>query len=510
MSNQGGGAHFIGRYHIVGTIGQGSMGVVYKAMDPVIHREVALKTLYKGVGQKEGIFEKIRQEARLAGKLRHQNIVRVYEVNTVGEHPYVVMDLVEAHGLDTIIVKEVGLEWRRVLKILEQVASALDYAHREGVIHRDIKPANILIGADDVVSIVDFGVAALIDSFQRDKVGEAETPIVGSPGYMSPEQIRNESLDARSDLFSLGVVAFEMLFGTRPFPGKTAIEVIAGILNKEPRSTRSIRSELPEEVDLFFQKALAKNRSQRFQSGTQFIQELRLTLTTIPASSSAETLGLKESRDAKKNAEHDPHQELLLRATAVARAQQRFRISLWLSITALCGLALAFLWTVYMVTSGHQELIAHIPSVIDRGEPVDELTSIKLINLIRDKTVPEARYKRLLQELAVRPLPESRDLLVQALLDGRTEVRILAIHLLVSGKYPDIKERLMLHSEDQDSRVRLAVFQGIATIADPVEVHELFMRKATKERNSEIREFMLGFLKRNEKNKAKIPLPNPR
>lgn len=275
----------IGKYKVTGVLGRGSMGIVYKAQDPEIGRTVAIKVLRKrsdgATPQQGGDLELFKSEARAAGNLRHPNIITVFEVNTDGETPYIVMDYVMGEGLDRLISRGAKLEPAIALSYLQQIAAGLDHAHSNGIIHRDIKPSNIRIDNQGVAYVLDFGVALITSAVYGD-AGK----IVGSPAYMSPEQFLNEKLDYRSDLFSLGVVAFECFTSKRPFPGKSFKELAANILKTRPLSIQEIVKELPLSLEAELEKALAKDPEQRFQSGAAMTEAF------------AQALGLKSNAGA--------------------------------------------------------------------------------------------------------------------------------------------------------------------------------------------------------------------
>ena len=246
------------------------MGVVYKAEDPEIGRVVAIKTLRSLVsGQQTSVDQAIKRfsmEARSAGSLRHPNIITIFEINRDGNIPYMVMDYIEGQGLDAIIDSHGQLSPATMIHYLSQVAGALDYAHSRGVTHRDIKPSNIFIDQNDSAYILDFGVATISGGPRV----TAET-ILGTPGYMSPEQILNTEVDHRTDLFSLAVVAFECLSAERPFPGDNFTTVINSILNGKPLSLTQLVPGIALTLEAQFERAFSRDRDQRFQTAEEMI-----------------------------------------------------------------------------------------------------------------------------------------------------------------------------------------------------------------------------------------------
>ena len=263
----------IGKYEIIGTLGRGSMGMVYKAKDPEIGRTVAIKVLRRIAATSalsaEAALERFKIEARSSGNLRHPHIITVFDVNSLDDSPYLVMDFIEGEGLDQTLERNTRLENEQALNFLGQIASGLDYAHSRGVIHRDIKPSNIIVDRNLSCYILDFGVASIGSS--EPKQGE---PIMGTPGYMSPEQILNNKLDARADIFSLAVVAFELLAGQRPFKGNDFTAVVSNILANKRLSICEIVPSLPLALDAVFERALAREAADRFQSARELVAAL--------------------------------------------------------------------------------------------------------------------------------------------------------------------------------------------------------------------------------------------
>jgi len=216
----------LGRYEILSELGQGAMGTVYLGKDPKINREVAVKTLrYEEVpSQLEEVKARFFREAEAAGKLTHPNIVTIFDVGEDHDMAYIAMELLNGEDLSNYCLKGNLLPVKRVLGIISSVAEALSYAHSQGVVHRDIKPANIILLINDQVKVADFGIARVMD------ISETQTGVVfGTPAYMSPEQIAGKKVDGRSDLFSLGVVFYELLTGEKPFKGDSITEVMYAI-----------------------------------------------------------------------------------------------------------------------------------------------------------------------------------------------------------------------------------------------------------------------------------------
>jgi len=264
----------LGRYQITGTLGKGAMGLVYKGVDPAINRPVALKTIRLDfVNDPEELAElkeRLHREAQAAGKLSHPNIVTIYDVGSEGHLQYIAMECLEGQTLEHMIKKKVKFNYRIIAQILIQICTALDYAHSQGIVHRDIKPANIMVLSDYRIKVMDFGIAR-IDSNSMTKTGIA----MGTPNYISPEQLKGLKTDLRADIFSLGVVMYEMLLGRRPFKGENITSLIYAILNKEPEKPSNINPQIPLLFDHIIEKALKKNPQERYQKATELVVDLK-------------------------------------------------------------------------------------------------------------------------------------------------------------------------------------------------------------------------------------------
>lgn len=278
----------IGKYQIRGMLGRGSTGIVYLGFDPQLQRQVAVKVLQiarAGMGEtptdfqsNKHVVKRFLAEAQSAGKLRHPNIIALFEGDVQGPSPFLVMEYVEGQSLDSIIKGGKRFSIEELLTLLNQLASAIDYAHSQGVLHRDIKPGNILIDTSGKPYVLDFGVAKIHEQISIEDEGVRPTAVLGTPAYMSPEQIHNQPLNSHSDLFAFGIVAFQCLCGIRPFDGDTFTAVASSILEKPPRQASSLRRDIQSAVDLVFEKALAKERSHRYDSGKEFVSALETAL----------------------------------------------------------------------------------------------------------------------------------------------------------------------------------------------------------------------------------------
>jgi len=264
-----------GRYEIVGELGRGAMGVVYRAVDPVIGRNVAVKTIRlteEGTGlSRPELLSRFQTEARAAGLLTHPNIVVVYDAGEEDGLYYITMELVEGKSLQAILDSGHAFPVSRILRILEQTCSALQFAHERSIVHRDIKPANLMLTADDTVKVTDFGTAKIL---QFGTVQQT-THVMGTPSYMSPEQVKGRPIDGRTDIFSLGVVLYEMLTGEKPFPGQSITTVIYKIVNEDPVPPRQLNPSIHPGLNEIVLRALAKEPDARYQSCRDLMEDLR-------------------------------------------------------------------------------------------------------------------------------------------------------------------------------------------------------------------------------------------
>ena len=264
-----------GRYEIVGELGRGAMGIVYKAVDPVIGRTVAVKTIRlseEGTGLKhDELLARFQTEARAAGLLTHPNIVVVFDAGEEDGLYYITMELVEGKSLQALLDGGHSFPLPRTLRILDQTCNALQFAHERNVVHRDIKPANLMLTADDTVKITDFGTAKILQFGATQQTSH----VMGTPSYMSPEQVKGRAVDGRSDIFSLGVMLYEMVTGEKPFPGQNITTVIYKIVNEEPVPPRQIDPSIHPGISAVVMKALAKEPEQRYQSCREMLEDLR-------------------------------------------------------------------------------------------------------------------------------------------------------------------------------------------------------------------------------------------
>lgn len=261
-----------GRYQMLGELGRGAMGVVYRAYDRVIGRVVAMKTIPLEVSpdEREELITRLKQEARAAGILDHPNVVTIFDVGEESGLFYFTMQFVEGRTLSSLLASKELLSIDKILDAMDQVCSAVGMAHQAGIIHRDLKPSNLMLTKQGAAKVLDFGIA----KFGEAALTKAGT-IIGTPSYLSPEQAGGRRLDARSDIFSLGAVLYELVTGERAFPGESTTSIVYKILNEEPIPPIAIEPSLPPGLDAVVRKAIAKDPNQRFQNCEEMREALK-------------------------------------------------------------------------------------------------------------------------------------------------------------------------------------------------------------------------------------------
>ena len=275
----------LGRYNIIGELGQGAMGTVYKAVDPLIDRVVAIKTinLSLALDEKDEYESRFYQEAKAAGRLSHPNIVTIYDVGKSGEIAYIAMEFLQGRELRDILNDGKRMPVEQVINVVAQVAQGLAYAHEHGIVHRDVKPSNIMVVREGHVKITDFGIARMASAAVRTQTGM----VLGSPKYMSPEQVVGKLTDQRSDIFSLGVVLYEMLTGQAPFAGENVNAIMYQTLNSVPPPPSSLSPNVPEMLNFIVAKALAKKLEHRYQDTKEFAADLYACRDRLPRATAA-------------------------------------------------------------------------------------------------------------------------------------------------------------------------------------------------------------------------------
>jgi len=267
----------IGKYEVIDRVGQGAMGVVYKARDPLMRRIVAIKTMSAEIASDPELHDRFYREARSAGNLSHRNIITIYDLGEEGPRPFIAMEFLSGEDLKTKLDRRAKLSLEDRLRWIRETMEGLEHAHRKEIIHRDIKPANIFITREGEVKILDFGLARLTSS-----VATKSGLVMGTPSYMSPEQVRGEKLDPRSDLFSAGATFYELLSFRKPFPGDSIHGVFFKILETAPEPLTGMKPRLPDDLVEVVKKLMAKNREARYASAEEALEDLRRLEAALP------------------------------------------------------------------------------------------------------------------------------------------------------------------------------------------------------------------------------------
>jgi serine/threonine protein kinase len=388
----------IGRYEILRELGHGAMGVVYAATDPLIGREVAIKTIrLESLGDEStraDLTRRLFREAQSARILSHPGIITIYDVGESGKDAYIVMEFVEGKTLEEVLASGIPQPSATLLSLLSQAAEALDYAHRKGIIHRDIKPSNIMISDNGTVKIADFGVAKPATSTSLTQAGF----ILGTPSYMSPEQAQGREIDGRSNQFSLAVVAFRMMTGKLPFDGPTLTALLTKILWEEPEyeSPGLLPSLKP-----VFEKALAKNPQLHFPLCADFVREIesgyakhkaelhsKTALPAEPAPAPAITPRVEASPSAEDPAIAPVPKEIA--------EQQRSRKPVWVALAGVIILALATLFFIRMpqqTTPPEPASSSKVASTVavPPGNPAKPVEEPRPVQAVSPEARPESR-----------------------------------------------------------------------------------------------------------------------
>ena len=440
----------VSHYRILDKLGGGGMGVIYDAEDTRLGRHVALKFIPDNLSGDRIALERFEREARAASQLAHPNICTIHDIVDNDGHPFIVMEKLEGESLKQRI-HHAPIELKEVLDIAIQIASALEASHAKGIIHRDIKPGNIFLTTNGPVKVLDFGLAKLPrDRALGTSVESDEDPLTAAdvvPGtaiYMSPEQARSEELDPRTDLFSFGVVLYEMATGKKPFHGKNVVTTLSAVLRDKPKSPAELNPRLPAELVGIIGKAMEKGRRRRYQTATAIKDDLQRLQKRIEA-------GAVPSAPAR-----------LRLATDTFQGSHRRLIVVLVAVSALL---LTVVGTGVLWWIRHQQpppaanTIAVLPlSNIDRTPALDNLR-VALADAM-------SRSLSNIPELAVRPSSETQKYAGKQV-DPRKAGRELRAAVVVSGHFIAQSERLMITLEAVDVETNTVIWQSsVQSITD--------------------------------------------
>ena len=335
----------IGKYEILGELGRGGMGAVYKGRDTIIGRDVAIKFIHEQAINTPGIKKRFYREAQSAGRLSHENITIIYDIREEDGKLFIVMEYLEGRDLSEILKAGTFLSNEDKLNIATQICRGLQFAHEQGVIHRDIKPANIRVLPSGRVKIMDFGIARIQETGIQETLTQADT-VLGTPGYMSPEQVMGEKLDRRSDIFSFGVLFYELLTGNNPFAGEHITTIIYKILHTEPQPINIVPGSLSDELQSVIAKCLAKKQDQRYPDFAAVLEILQPILDRrnqpailTPSASLAETL-MTPALLTPLSPE-PPSIPEMAKATEPVRQKKSLQKAVWAVLGVVLGLSLA-------------------------------------------------------------------------------------------------------------------------------------------------------------------------
>jgi serine/threonine-protein kinase len=306
----------LSHFRIVEKLGEGGMGVVYKATDEKLGRAVALKVLPEHFAESQERRQRFLREARSAAAVTHANIATVYEVGEADGHVFIAMEFIKGRSLREVLAERLPVP--EALRIAKSIVRGLAAAHENGVVHRDLKPENVMVTPKGDVKILDFGLAKLHETHTPSVLAEARTEqqiteegrVLGTPAYMSPEQARGETVDARSDVFSFGVMLYEMLAGVRPFQGGTAIAILMAVTTKEPEPVAALNPEVTPEVSGVVERCLKKLPDARYANGQDVVEALG-ALVSEPSGSIGQRSGLRGRRGSKESGERRGSSEAL-------------------------------------------------------------------------------------------------------------------------------------------------------------------------------------------------------
>jgi serine/threonine protein kinase len=444
----------LGKYLILGELGRGAGGVVYRARDPILNRLVALKTITTGLAEFPDLLQRFYQEAQSAGGLQHPNIVTIYDLGDEAGIPYIAMELLEGESLDQLIGRRIPLPVPLKLTYALQACRAFDYAHKRGIIHRDIKPDNIMLTKDGTVKVVDFGIARVLET-SKTQTGM----LLGTFAYMSPEQYHGEHADARSDIWSFGVLLYELLAYQRPFKGQTPASLMHGICQLEPLPLLEAAPECPPALERVIQKVLRKSADERYQS----MEELLLDLDPICKSLQSESVValVVQARELSEQGDYSQSRDLLRQALQIDSTNTQAR-NLLDKVNAGLRRILMRPKLQQQVEKGHAllaegktqearaeaEIVLQLDSSFEPGQALLKQVQQEISRARQLAEWIEAAKQRLAQGI----LEEAEELLSKALEVEPANPQARALQIQVSNEKAERQKRLRLFEKMQQAR----------------------------------------------------------
>jgi serine/threonine-protein kinase len=351
----------LGKYHILEQVGEGAMGVVYRALDPVLNRAVAIKVMSEGLAQDEALRARFLREAQAAGSLQHPNVVTIYDFGETDGHLFIAMEFVEGADLEHLLRHNAPLSLATKIDIVVDVLNGLSYAHRRGIVHRDIKPANVRVDEEGKARIMDFGVARLATS-DMTKSGV----MMGTPNYMAPEQINGGPITPSVDLFSVGALLYELLTSVKPFQGDTMHNVLFKIVTETPADIRHVKPDLPEALSDVVRKGIEKDPADRYRTASEMANALSVIRATLGPARVSKTLAQRVSARSEIDRSLRERSEAHTRAAAMRR---------WRMVAGIAAGIAALAMLNYWLVRGrlNPAVTPTSPAVTTASAPVDTL-----------------------------------------------------------------------------------------------------------------------------------------
>jgi serine/threonine protein kinase len=485
----------LGKYEVLEKLASTRKGLIFKAQDPAIGRVVAIKTIGEpGSDMNPASLERLQQEARAAGNLRHPNIVTIFDADVTHQPPYIVMDYIAGTTLQALLEQQGRMEPAVILSILKQLAEAIDFAHAQGVLHRDIKPGNIMLDPQGRAFILDFGLAVLDSS----ELSNSAT-VVGTPAYMSPEQILNKPLDSRSDLFSLAVVSYQMFTGRLPFGGSDYQSIMQSITTDAPHVIER-RYRLPAQLEVQLQRGLNKEPKRRFSSAAELVRAIESCFPSLKSEDNS-TLRAGDaeagSTGIKNKASGEPDAQVYVH-TARQRTSKIFSPAEWAAVGLLCFGAILLLFyflgfeeSKVSTISDKRQLLQNMASEerVDFTKEDGSFTDSQLIAAILNPEKAGTRLPGILEEARKRKLPWLLDAVLPLLNHQQTKVRLAAVSILGVEGHPESIKALVELLGDKDVEVAIAAARGLETSGSIVIVASLKAKYAQlkSEKDSELK-----------------------